>query len=142
MSNWIRCQSISGQGDQLRPLQLAWLGDAVWELHQRLRHCQKTGRASTLHNAVVRQVCAEAQSEALRRLEPWLNQQERDLIRRSRNRSGRGSRNAKASSYRRATGFETMVGWLFLQDPVRLAQLLDRLELETTDGHSKDSLRS
>jgi ribonuclease-3 family protein len=31
--------------------------------------------------------------------------------------------------YGRATGFETMVGWLFLNNPVRLAELLDQLEM-------------
>ncbi|MDG2215512.1 MAG: ribonuclease III, partial [Synechococcus sp. cluster2_bin.235] len=30
------------------------------------------------------------------------------------------------------TGFETMIGWLFLQNPARLAQLLDRLEKTDT----------
>ena len=40
----------------------------------------------------------------------------------------------QASLYGQATGFETMVGWLFLQDPRRLAELLDHLE-ETDPLH-------
>jgi ribonuclease-3 family protein len=43
---------------------LAWLGDAVWELHQRLRHCQRAGRSDDLHRAVVAKVKAEAQAQA------------------------------------------------------------------------------
>ena len=63
----------------------------------------------------------------------WLEQQgllhaeELDLVRRGRNSAGRGPRRADAAVYARATGFETMVGWLFLNNPVRLAELLDQL---------------
>lgn len=109
-------------------LQLAWLGDAVWELHQRLRHCRQPGRSDDLHRAVVAEVRADAQAIALQRLEPWLEDEEKALVRRGRNRAGRGPRSADAATYGQATGFETMVGWLFLHNPDRLAQLLDQLE--------------
>ncbi len=117
------------KGD-LGPLQLAWLGDAVWELHQRLRRCREPGRSADLHRAVVADVRAQAQSEALAQLEGEgaLTDAELELVRRGRNRAGRGPRKGEAGIYGRATGFETMVGWLFLQNPSRLAQLLDRLE--------------
>ena len=115
---------------ELGPLQLAWLGDAVWELHQRLRRCRQPGRSGDLHRAVVADVRADAQSAALARLEAdgLLTEMELELVRRGRNRAGRGPRKGEAGIYGRATGFETMVGWLFLQNPSRLAQLLDRLE--------------
>ncbi len=114
--------------ESLGPLQLAWLGDAVWELHQRLRRCRLPGRSDVLHRAVVEEVRADAQARALERLEPWLDERERDLVRRGRNRAGRGPRHADPAVYGRATGFETMVGWLFLRNPERLAQLLDHLD--------------
>lgn len=136
MSDWIRAQKTSsGLTDAMGPLQLAWLGDAVWELHQRLRHCRHPGRPDDLHRAVVAEVKAAAQSELLSRIEPLLTEQEKDLVRRGRNRAGRGPRRGEASVYGRATGFETMVGWLFLQNPARLAELLDRLE-ETDNAPS------
>ncbi len=115
---------------ELGPLQLAWLGDAVWELHQRLRRCRQPGRSADLHRAVVADVRADAQSAALEKLEARgvLTDAELELVRRGRNRAGRGPRKGEAGLYGRATGFETMVGWLFLQDPGRLAQLLDQLE--------------
>ena len=128
MSDWIRCQSGSGRADDLGPLQLAWLGDAIWELHQRLRFCRAPGRADVLHRSVVAEVCAEAQAEALRQLEPVLQEQERDLVRRGRNRAGRGPKRSDAAVYGLATGFETMVGWLYLNDPARLAELFDHLD--------------
>ncbi|MFN9620754.1 MAG: ribonuclease III domain-containing protein [Synechococcaceae cyanobacterium] len=109
-------------------MQLAWLGDAVWELHQRQRHCRRPARPLDLHRAVVGRVRAEAQAEALQRLEPLLRDRERDLVRRGRNRAGRGPRGGDPGLYGQATGFETMLGWLFLRDPQRLAELLDALE--------------
>jgi ribonuclease-3 family protein len=126
-SNWLP-QGAGLQAAELGPLQLAWLGDAVWELHQRLRHCREPGRSDALHRAVVEEVRAGAQAEALARLDPLLTDQERDWVRRGRNRAGRGPRRGNAATYGQATGFETMVGWLFLRNPGRLAQLLDHLE--------------
>ena len=128
MSEWIRGQTAGGSAGDLGPLQLAWLGDAVWELHQRLRFCRSPGRADVLHRAVVAKVCAEAQAEALGQLDPVLSEQERDLVRRGRNRAGRGPKRSDAAVYGLATGFETMVGWLYLNDPARLAELLDHLD--------------
>ena len=128
MTDWIRSQSPIGSSNELGPLQLAWLGDAVWEMHQRLRFCKKPGRAKDLHLAVVSEVKACAQAEALIVLEPHLSEIEKDYVRRGRNRSGRGPRRGDAATYSMATGFETMIGWLFLNDPYRLAQLLDQLE--------------
>ena len=128
MNNWIRRQSAIGGANELGPLQLAWLGNAVWELHQRLRHCYQPGRSEDLHRAVVSEVKAAAQAEALLRLDPHLSDLEKDLVRRGRNKSGRGPRRGDAATYGKATVFETMVGWLFLQNPARLAQLLDQLE--------------
>ena len=130
MSNWIRSQSPTGINEQLGPLQLAWIGDAVWELHQRLRHGARPGRSDQLHRAVVADVCADAQSRLLSWLEvsELLSSEELDLVRRGRNSAGRGPRRADAAVYGRATGFETMVGWLFLNNPARLAELFDHLE--------------
>ena len=128
MTNWIRAQTASGSSKDLGPLQLAWLGDAVWEMHHRLRYCNRPRRSKDLHQAVVAAVNASAQVEALVALEENLSAFEKELIRKGRNKAGRGPRNGNAAIYAKATGFETMVGWLFLKNPARLAQLLDRLE--------------
>ena len=115
------------QGD-LGVLQLAWLGDAIWELHQRLQHCRQPGRSHDLHRAVVAAVRADAQATQLEHLEGWLQESERDLVRRARNRAGPGPRRGDAASYGQATGFEALVGWLFLHEPARLVELLDHLK--------------
>jgi len=130
---WLASIPVHPPRNELGPLQLAWLGDAVWELHQRLLRCREPGRSQVLHQEVVAAVKAEAQARALERLQPLLSEEERDLVRRGRNRAGRGPRRGEAGLYGLATGFETMVGWLFLQDPQRLAWLLDQL-IETEIG--------
>ena len=129
MTNWIRSNKASEIAPEaLGPLQLAWLGDAVWELHQRLRYCSRPGRSKDLHNAVVSEVNAISQAKAIRKIEPFLTDIEKDFIRRARNKAGRGPKNVDAATYAIATGFETIVGWLFLKDPQRLADLIDFLD--------------
>jgi ribonuclease III family protein len=127
-SRWLAEVTPHAPTGELGTLQLAWLGDAVWELHQRLRHCRQPARSRDLHRAVVSEVRAEAQARALLMLEPLLLEGEREQVRRGRNRAGRGPRPAEAGRYGQATGFETMLGWLFLRNPRRLAELLDHLE--------------
>ncbi len=128
-ASWLAGLAPTDATPDLPPLQLAWLGDAVWELHQRRRECHRPGRPQDLHRAVVSRVRATAQAEALAWLEPMLRDGERDLVRRGRNRAGRGPRGGDPALYGQATGFETMLGWLFLRDPQRLAELLDALEM-------------
>ena len=111
-------------------IQLAWLGDSVWELHQRLRHIKMPAKSKDLHNNVVNEVKAESQVESLKFLEPLLNDYEIDLIRRARNKTKRSPKSIEPSIYARSTGFETLIGWLFLHDPKRLSQLFDHLELK------------
>ncbi len=81
--------------------------------------------------AVVSEVRAIAQANALDYLEPTLTTIEKDLVRRGRNKAGRGPRNVNPSAYAKATGFEAMVGWLFLNNPERLAHLFEQLELNS-----------
>ena len=128
MTDWIRLLKPSGCPDELGTIQLAWLGDAVWEMHQRLRFCKKPAKAKDLHTSVVAQVKAEAQANALENIDNFLTDIERKFVRRGRNRVGRGPRKVNIAIYGKATGFETLIGWLFLKDPARLAQIMDRLE--------------
>ncbi len=128
MTNWIRSYKSTISPDGLGPLQLAWLGDAVWEMHQRLRYCSSPMRSKDLHNAVVNEVNASNQARVIRKIEPFLTDIEKDFLRKGRNKSGKGPKNVDAATYAMATGFETIVGWLFLKNPNRLADLFDLLD--------------
>tara|TARA_Y100001968_G_scaffold311692_1_gene334043 strand:- start:185 stop:595 length:411 start_codon:yes stop_codon:yes gene_type:complete len=136
LTDWLRYQLPSGCPDKLGISQLAWLGDAVWEMHQRLRFCNRPGKSKDLHHAVVAEVRACAQVEALLSLEPHLSNIEKDIVRRGRNKSNRGPRKIDPATYAKATGFETMIGWLFLKDPERLAHLFDLLHKNTSDNQA------
>ena len=72
MTAWIRLLKPSGCPDDLGTMQLAWLGDAVWEMHQRLRFCKKPAKAKDLHLSVVAHVKAEAQADSLEKIEIYL----------------------------------------------------------------------
>ena len=128
MTDWIRSYKSTISPEGLGPLQLAWLGDAVWEMHQRLRYCSTPMRSKDLHNAVVKEVNASSQAMAITKLEPFLTDTEKGFLRKGRNKAGRGPKNVDAATYAIATGFETIVGWLFLKNPNRLADLFDLLD--------------
>tara|TARA_B100000700_G_scaffold242026_1_gene269519 strand:- start:3367 stop:3765 length:399 start_codon:yes stop_codon:yes gene_type:complete len=131
LTDWIRSYKSSISPEGLGPLQLAWLGDAVWEMHQRLRYCSSPMRSKDLHNSVVNEVNASNQAKLIKKIEPFLTDIEKDLLRRGRNKAGKGPKNVDAATYAIATGFETIVGWLFLKNPNRLADLFDLLDQPT-----------
>ena len=119
-----------GTPEEIGVLQLAWLGDSVWELHQRLRHVHFPLKAKELHLSVVNEVKAKSQSKSLSQIEHLLNSYEIDLIRRARNKTKKVPKSADPTIYSRATGFETLIGWLFLKDPKRLSTLFEHLEIK------------
>ena len=75
-----------------------------------------------------KEVKAKSQSVTLSQIEHLLNSNELDLIRRARNKSKRYPKSSDPTIYSRATGFETLIGWLFLKDPQRLSFLFEYLE--------------
>ena len=130
MNYWIQNLVPHGSPEEIGVIQLAWLGDAVWELHQRLRHVHFQLKSKELHLSVVNEVKAKSQSKSLDHIEHLLNANEMDLIRRARNKTKRNPKSSNPVVYSKATGFETLIGWLFLKDPQRLSTLFDYLELK------------
>ena len=130
MNYWIQNLIPYGKPEEIGVIQLAWLGDSVWELHQRLRHVHFPLKSKELHLSVVNEVKAISQSKSLSEIEHLLNVKELDLIRRARNKTKRFPKSSNATVYSRATGFETLIGWLFLKDPQRLSSLFDYLDLK------------
>ena len=128
MKYWIDNLVPQGSPKKIGVIQLAWLGDSVWELHQRLRHVHVPLKSKELHLSVVNEVKAKAQSESLHDIEHLLNSFEIDLIRRARNKTKRFPKSSDPVIYSRATGFETLIGWLFLNDPKRLSKIFEYLE--------------
>ena len=100
----------------LNPLQLAYIGDAVWELMVRSRIIYKGRSARHVHKDAVACVNAHAQCEALRRIELLLTEEEADIARRGRNAHAHHAapKNQDAADYRAATALEALIGYLYL----------------------------
>ncbi len=130
MTNWIKNQIPLNTSFEIGVIQLAWLGDSVWELHQRLRYINKPAKSKELHLSVVQEVKAVSQVEYLQYIEPLLEPSEIDLIRRARNKTKRSPKSIDPAVYAKSTGFETLIGWLFINNPKRLSILFDQLEFK------------
>lgn len=107
---------------------LAYLGDARHGLYVRRMLVEKgICKAGELNAASLSYVTAEAQARMMRKIEPLLLDDERDLYKRAAN-SGHLNRpkHASAADYRAATGFEAVIGMLeWIGDSERLNMLLD-----------------
>ena len=104
------------QARELNPLVLAYVGDGVHTLYVRLQELGKTtGKADKLHKAVTARVKAEAQAKSAQIIMDELTEEENDIFHRARNAHSHSmAKNATVSDYRLATGFEALVGYLYL----------------------------
>jgi len=106
-------------------LELAYLGDALYDLEVRGRLLARGGRVHALHKDAVKLVCAHAQSEALERVLPHLTEAESSVVRRARNAHQAPPRNADAGEYHRATALEALIGYLYIMgERARMQELL------------------
>lgn len=98
------------------PLTLAFMGDSVYEQLVRERLVLHANMSvGKLHNFAVKYVCCEFQSTACDIIEPFLNDDEKDIMRRGRNSSGiTPPKHSRVSEYRRATSLECLFGYLYL----------------------------
>ncbi len=107
-------RSAFHQGQLPGSLELAYVGDTLWDLMVRTRLVRQGGTMKTLHRAAVSCVCAHAQSEALERIEPLLTEDEAGIVRRARNAKQTPTKNADPHDYHRATALEALIGYLYL----------------------------
>ncbi|GAB4217140.1 MAG: ribonuclease III domain-containing protein [Synechococcales cyanobacterium] len=112
------------QRRQLSPDSLAYVGDAIDELHVRQRVLWPPQRIQASHRQVVRRVQAKAQAHILTTLWPTLTETEQQIALWGRNGCGRGSRSIPPEIYRQASAWETLLGYLSITDPQRLQQVL------------------
>ncbi len=126
----------------MKSLALAYMGDAVYELHVR-EHLIGTGRVhpNQLHQEAVKFVSAKAQSAVIRH---WLSgtlltEEERGVVQRGRNaKSGSVPKNTSVQIYRYSTAFEALIGYHYLsKNAERLTELLGQA-VQFTEGRQKD----
>lgn len=115
------------------PLTLAYIGDGIYELVIRSVMVARTNtRAGLLHRQTSQLVKAEAQSRMMDILLPRLSPEEESVYRRGRNaKSATMAKNASIGDYRRATGFEALMGYLYLTDQMQRLIELVKLAVDT-----------
>lgn len=108
------------------PLVLAYIGDAVYDLVIRSVIVEKANRAvNDLHKNAVGYVKAETQAKIILALKEELTEEEEAVYRRGRNaKSNTSAKNATIGDYRKATGFEALIGFLYLMNRMERALYL------------------
>ncbi|MFQ3612378.1 MAG: ribonuclease III domain-containing protein [Cyanobacteriota bacterium] len=109
---------------RLSPAALAYLGDAIYELHVRRQQLFPPDRLERYHQQVVGRVRGSAQAKLLLMLLPHLNPEEQEVVRWGRNGCGRPPRHLPLADYQNASGLETILGYLYLVNLERLRQIL------------------
>lgn len=115
---------------ELSPLALAFMGDSVLELLVRRRlveyHRLSAGK---LNAEKVKYVSARAQFREEQMLEPLFTEEEREVFKRGRNATKASvAKHATPEEYRASTGFECLLGWLYLRgEMARINTLFDVL---------------
>ncbi|MDC3417775.1 Mini-ribonuclease 3 [Aquibacillus salsiterrae] len=105
---------------QMKSLTLAYMGDAVYEIYVR-EHLIAVGniKPQNLHQLAVKFVSAKSQARVLH---DWLHrnlldEEELSIVRRGRNaKSGSVPKNTDVTTYRHSTGFEALIGFLYLDN--------------------------
>lgn len=114
------------------PLTLAYIGDAVYDLIIRTMLVeQSNAQVNRLHKRASGYVKASAQKELLFLIEEALTEEEKGVYKRGRNaKSFTSAKNASIGEYRVATGFEALIGYLYLTGRMGRALELVRLGIE------------
>ena len=121
-----------GDPGQIQPLVLAYIGDAVHNLF--IRHyliSTSHAQVNQLHKSSVSFVSAHKQAKVIHSIFPMLTEKEQSIVKRGRNaKTASVPKNADITEYKYATGFESLVGYLFLNN--ELDRLMEILKLSVT----------
>ncbi|QGU00756.1 Mini-ribonuclease III [Candidatus Syntrophocurvum alkaliphilum] len=111
------------------PVILAYIGDAVFELFVRTYLVAEGNRKiKNIHKNTTEYVKAESQAKAVRYLYDELNEDEKEIVLRGRNAKSTPPKHADYMDYRMSTGFEALLGYLYLKgDKQRLAYLVNQV---------------
>lgn len=114
---------------QMSPLVWAYMGDAVYEKFIR-EYVIRQGlcKNGLLHKKSIKYVSAKGQAQILKEIEKFLTDEEKDIVRRGRNSNPHSTaKNADIVEYKYATGFEALIGWLYLNEKEeRLEEILKK----------------
>lgn len=106
---------------QISPLNLAFIGDCVYEMLVREMIVSEANRSvNDLHSESVKYVSAKAQTQAYCKIKDMLSEEENSVFKRGRNaKVGHLPKSATQSEYHCATGVEALFGYLYLNDNIQ-----------------------
>lgn len=120
---------IDMKTDNLNILALAYLGDSVYELYIR-EHLLKKGiqKVNILQKEAIKYVSAKNQTLILDKIKEYLNEEELEIVKKGRNaKSHKAPKNTDILTYKHATGFETLIGYLYINDKIRLNEIMNKI---------------
>lgn len=120
--------------NQYAPLTMAYIGDSVFDLLVKTYFVSQADmKVQKYHRLTSGVVKAQAQAQMLHAIEPELTEAELDMYRRGRNaKSYTKAKNATTMDYRTATGFEALIGYLYLDRQYRRLADLVKMGFERT----------
>ena len=121
----------------LNPLVLAFVGDSVQQLMVRTKLASTTTlRAGELHKLATAEIKAPAQAIVMDRIIPHLTTEEHDIFRRTRNtKMNTMAKHASIAEYKKASGYEAVIGYLYLLGRnERLRELIALGAINTEEG--------
>ena len=121
----------------LSPITLAFVGDAVYTLFVREKIVfQSDLKGAELNRRTSLEVKASAQAQFIDRIMPILSEEEIDIFKRARNtKKNTRAKSASVAEYNKSTGFEALVGYLYLiGETDRLNYLLNVGEENENNG--------
>ncbi|MBT1525974.1 Mini-ribonuclease 3 [Clostridioides difficile] len=111
----------------MSPLVLAYLGDTVYEtyIREHLIRQNTQKKVNDLHKLAIKYVKAKAQATIIHEIEIELTEEESKIYKRGRNqKSNTSPKNADIIDYKHATGFEALVGYLYLNNEIERLQYI------------------
>lgn len=114
----MRFTDIETNPKQLSPLNLAFIGDCIYEILVReTLVCSANRPVNDLHRESVKFVSAKAQTEAFTKIKDLLTEEETAQFKRGRNaKTGHSPKSATDAEYHTATGVEALFGYLYLTE--------------------------
>ena len=113
---------------------LAYLGDSIYEVYIREKLLEKgLVKVDYMQKEAVNYVSAKAQFKILNNMieNNLLNEEELDIVKRGRNyKRNIHPKNTDIITYKMSTGFEALIGYLYLKDKDRLKEILEFVEVK------------
>ncbi|WXR60426.1 ribonuclease III domain-containing protein [Peptostreptococcaceae bacterium AGR-M142] len=131
-------QNIEDKKDAnlISPVVLAYMGDSVYEIYIR-KHVLLNNinfKVNDIHKAVVGYVRASAQAKALNAIMDDLTEEELKIFKRGRNQKTGVPKNANVGEYRIATGFEALLGYLYIKNQDERLDFLIKKSIEAIES--------